>query len=212
MPFGNFNLYEFLLSMAALVVCITVHEFSHAYSADRAGDNTPRSQGRISLNPIDHLDPMGTVMMVVSSLAHFGIGWGKPVQINPYNFRHPRWDNLRVALWGPLSNLLTALVVGTVLRFAAQSMSRTIEDFAVRLVVVSISLALFNLIPVTPLDGSHILSALLPYEMARRYDYFMAHNGMFVFLGLILMGSKIFPYILWPPADFLFGLFTGTPY
>ena len=92
-------------SMVALVICITIHEFAHAYSAYRAGDDTPKAQGRISLNPLDHLDPMGTIMMVVSSLSGFGIGWGKPVQINPYNFRHPRWDNLRVSLWGPLSNL-----------------------------------------------------------------------------------------------------------
>jgi len=203
------DLLEFLLTMAALVICITVHEFAHAYAAYRAGDDTPKAQGRISLNPIDHLDPMGTIMMVVSSLSGFGIGWGKPVRINPNNFRHPRWDDLRVSLWGPLSNLLMAAVAGTAIRFFDWRMSGPVYMFVVVLVIVNIGLALFNLIPVTPLDGSHILAALLPYQSSMRYRFFMAHNGMFVFLGLILMGNRILPMILGPPARFLFGLFTG---
>ena len=207
--FGNFNLYEFLLMMVALIICITIHEFSHAYSAWRAGDETPHAQGRISLNPIDHLDPMGTIMMVVSSLAGFGIGWGKPVQINPYNFRHPRWDNLRVSLWGPLSNMITALVVGLTLRFFAQGMSQPVLMFTVILVQINIGLALFNLIPVYPLDGSHIISALLPPETARRYDYFMAQHGMLLFIGLILLGNNVFPIVIGIPARFLFRAFVG---
>lgn len=207
--FDNFHPYEFLLSMVALVICITIHEFSHAYSAWRAGDETPHAQGRISLNPIDHLDPMGTIMMVVSSLAGFGIGWGKPVQINPNNFRHPRWDNLRVSLWGPLSNIITALIVGTTIRLWGHGMSEPVLLFTMILVQINIALALFNLIPVHPLDGSHILSALLPYESARRYDYFMARNGMYVFLGLILLGGQILPFVIGKPAMFLFHLFVG---
>jgi len=207
---GNFHLYEFLLTMAALIICITVHEFAHAYSAYRAGDNTPKEMGRISLNPIDHLDPMGTIMMVISSISGFGIGWGKPVQINPYNFRHPRWDDLRVSLWGPLSNLIAGAVVGTALRFFEPSMSEPVRAFLVTLVFVNIGLAVFNLIPVTPLDGSHILAALLPYEASRRYSYFMAQHGMLVFIGLIMLGGYVFPVILGPPADFLYRLFTGS--
>jgi Zn-dependent protease len=205
----HFDLYTFLLSMAALIICITIHEFSHAFSAWRAGDETPKAQGRISLNPIDHLDPMGTIMMVVSSLAGFGIGWGKPVQINPNNFRHPRWDNLRVSLWGPASNMITALVVGLTLRFWAHSMSEPVLMFTFTLVQISIALALFNLIPIYPLDGSHIISALLPYESARRYDYFMARHGMLVFIGLILLGRNVFPIIIGIPARFLIHAFVG---
>jgi len=195
--------------MVALVICITIHEFSHAYSAYRAGDDTPRAQGRISLNPLDHLDPMGTIMMVVSSLSGFGIGWGRPVQINPANFRHPRWDNLRVSLWGPLSNILLAAVVGTVLRLWGMTMGVAVLRFMVTLTFINLGLAMFNLIPIAPLDGSHILSALLPYEKARAYDHFMARNGMFIFLGLILLGSQILPRLLGPPVDFFWGLFTG---
>lgn len=209
MGFPNINLYHFMLSMVALIICITIHEFSHAYSAYRAGDDTPRRQGRISLNPLDHLDPMGTIMMVLSSLSGFGIGWGKPVMINPANFRHPRWDNLRTSLWGPLSNVLTAAAAGAAIRFFGPAMPAQVIMFVFMLTLISIGLAVFNMIPIAPLDGSHILSALLPYEQARRYDYFMARNGMFIFLGLILLGNRILPAILEPPSQFLFRLFTG---
>lgn len=207
---GGFELREFVLMMAALVICITVHEFAHAYSAYRAGDRTPKVEGRISINPLAHLDPMGTIMMVVSSLSGFGIGWGKPVRVNPYNFRHPRWDDLRVSLWGPLSNLLTAAVVGTAIRFGYARMSDPVLEFASILVTISIGLALFNLIPVTPLDGSHILSALLPDRLSRRYNSFMARNGAFVFLGLILLGNRVLPAIIGWPARLLWHVFVGV--
>lgn len=208
MSFDNIDWYQFALMMAALVVCITIHEFAHAFSALRSGDETPRKQGRISLNPLDHLDPMGTVMMVVSSLAGFGIGWGKPVQVNPYNFNHPRWDNLKVSLWGPLSNLITAAVTGTVIRFAGGHMGDNVFEFVWLITLISIGLALFNLIPISPLDGSHIISSLLPYEQAKRYDHFMARNGMLLFVGLIVLGNYIFPVLLGPPRVFLVRLFT----
>lgn len=209
MDFGNFDMYRFLLSMVALIICITIHEFAHAYSAVRAGDDTPRKQGRISLNPIDHLEPMGTIMMVVSSLSGFGIGWGRPVQVNPHNFSRPRWDDLRVSLWGPLSNILTAAVTGTALRFGAKSMSEPVLMFLVTLTLISIGLAIFNLLPIAPLDGSHILSALLPYEQAAAYNRFMGQFGMLIFLGLIFLGRGLLSDILGPPRWFLWKLFTG---
>ena len=195
--------------MVALVICITIHEFSHAYSAYRAGDDTPRAQGRISLNPLDHLDPMGTIMMVVSSLSGFGIGWGRPVQVNPANFRHPRWDNLRVSLWGPLSNLITAAVLGTAVRFFGNAVPVNVDDFLVLVALISIGLALFNLIPIAPLDGSHIISALLPYEQARTYDIFMARYGFMVLLALIFLAPGALPAIIGPPRRLLIHLLLG---
>jgi Zn-dependent protease len=200
--------------MAALIICITIHEFAHAYSAYRAGDDTPKHQNRLSLNPLDHLDPIGTFMMVMSSLVGFGIGWGKPVQVNPLNFRHPRWDDLKVSLWGPLSNLLTALVAGTAIRFLGNSMSEPVFGFVALIVEISIGLAVFNLIPVYPLDGSHILGAFLPTEVAYKYGRFMARSGMMLFIILIMVDSRvpILSRLLTPPIRILFGLFTGHPY
>lgn len=211
---GGFDTYVFVLSMLVLVICITIHEFAHAYAADLAGDNTPRSQGRISLNPLDHLDPIGTIMMVVSSLSGFGIGWGRPVQVNMLKFRRPRWDNLWVSLWGPLSNLITAALAGTVIRFLGPSLPPNVYLFVFLLTVISIGLAVFNLIPIAPLDGSHILSSLLPYEQARRYDEIMGRYGMLIFLGLIVLGSRssqfdVLGMILGPPRHFFYYLFTG---
>ena len=205
----DFKIYMFVMKITVLVICITIHEFSHAYIAWKAGDDTPKYHGRISLNPLDHLDPVGTVMMVLSSWVGFGIGWGKPVQINPSNFKSPRWDNLRVSLWGPLSNLLTALVAGIIIRLFGGFMPWQLSMFFVWLASISIGLAMFNLLPISPLDGSHILSALLPIDAARKYDQFMAQYGMFVFLGLIFVGGNLLSLILLPIIRFLFGLLTG---
>jgi Zn-dependent protease len=204
--FRNFDPYDFALSMMALVICITIHEFAHAYSADRVGDETPRKQGRISLNPLDHLDPMGTIMMIVSSLSGFGIGWGKPVQVNHFNFKHPRWDNLWMSLWGPLSNILTAALVGIILYLAGASISTPVLGFLTQIVFISLCLAFFNLIPISPLDGSHILSSLLPVEQARKYDMFMGRFGFMVLLGLVFLVPDALSAIIKPPTYFLYYL------
>jgi len=209
MDLSHFDMLDFLMSMCALVVCITIHEFAHAYSAYRAGDDTPRVQGRLSLNPIDHLDPIGTIMMIVSSISGFGIGWGKPVQINPYNFKHPRWDNLRVSLWGPLSNVLTAVVVGIALRLTIVFLPPNVAAFLFYLALISIGLAVFNLIPISPLDGSHILSALLPREQARQYDMIMSRYGALIFLGLIFLAPEVLRAIIGPPRALLTHLILG---
>lgn len=214
--FGNFDLHTFLFSMVALMICFTIHEFAHAYSAYLAGDDTAKRAGRVSLNPINHLDPLGTVMMVVSSIAGFGIGWGKPVPVNPYRLRNPRWGNLMVSLWGPLSNLLTAVVVGLILRLAMPAVERSPSVLTLNVVfllemitVVSIGLAIFNLLPVPPLDGSHILSALLPHENARRFEMFTARYGMLLLLLLFMLPGDLLGHILWPVERTLYTLITG---
>lgn len=204
--FRDFDLYDFALSMMALVICITIHEFAHAYSAYRAGDDTPRKQGRISLNPLDHLDPMGTIMMIFSSISGFGIGWGKPVQVNHFNFTHPRWDNLLVSLWGPLSNLLTAAAVGGTLYIVGTSLSVPVLNFLTQIILISLCLAFFNLIPISPLDGSHILSSLLPLEQAKKYDLFMGRFGFMILLGLVFLAPHVLSTIVGLPASSLYFL------
>jgi Zn-dependent protease len=185
-----------------------VHEFAHAKSAELSGDDTARLAGRISLNPIDHLDPFGTVMMVFMAISGVGFGWAKPVPVNPYRFRHPRWDNVKVSLWGPLSNVIFALVIGLVVRFLPLQLASLYELLLV-MVQVNLTLAFFNLIPIPPLDGSHIFSGLLPVELAQSYDRFMAQYGMFMLIGVIVFGRNVLWMTLAPPVSFLFRLFTG---
>src|SRR4051812_20105175 len=114
---SDFDLQRFVIRMAVVVIAITIHEFAHAITADRLGDPTPRRQGRLTLFPTDHLDPIGTIMMVVSALSGYGFGWGKPVQTNPLNFRKPIRDGAIVAIAGPISNILQALVFAVIIHF-----------------------------------------------------------------------------------------------
>jgi Zn-dependent protease len=209
MNFDNFDPIRFVISMLVLIVSVTFHELAHALSAKVAGDDTAQRAGRISLNPLDHLDPMGTVMMVVSSLSGQGIGWAKPVPVNPMKFRHPRWDNLKVALWGPLSNFIIAFLVCQLFRFGVR-LEGTDYTIAAEFILINISLGLFNLIPIHPLDGSHIMSALLPTDLARRYDIFMGRYGFIILLVLIFAAPEVLGYTLAPAAKFLLKLFIGV--
>src|SRR5437016_5273041 len=112
----NINLHSAIIFLIVVVASITVHEFAHAITADRLGDDTPRRQGRITLLPTEHFDPLGFVMIVVMAIYGFGLGWGKPVQVNPGSFRHPRRDMILVSAAGPFSNLCIAVVIGLIMR------------------------------------------------------------------------------------------------
>lgn len=148
-----------LISVPAILIAITIHEFSHGLAAHMLGDPTPQRQGRLTLNPLPHLDPLGTLMLLVAKF-----GWAKPVQVNPYYFKGDRQRGmLLVALAGPLSNMVVALL-GAILYnlFGAQGY---LDGFIGALISINVYLALFNLIPVPPLDGSKILLGLLPRRM-----------------------------------------------
>jgi Zn-dependent protease len=208
--FDNFNLQNFILEMAVLIIAITIHEFAHAITADRLGDNTPRRQGRISLLPPDHLDPLGTLMMFLTTLTGYGIGWGKPVMTNPGNFRNPRRDGAIVAIAGPISNILQALVYAGIIRLAGYSQF-TLRDtplgtFLYFGVLVNLSLAFFNMIPIAPLDGHWIVTAILPYEQAMSYLNWMRTYGPIVFLGLVLFGGSLLDQVLGPPVVYCYRL------
>ncbi len=202
---------NFVETMLVLIIAITIHEFAHAFTADRIGDDLPRSQGRISVNPVDHLDPIGTLMMAVTTYTGFGIGWGKPVMTNPGAYRHPRRDMLLIAAAGPFSNLLQALVFAAAYRLnAAQGWmppGTPGDNLLTTGIWINLALIFFNLIPITPLDGSKVLSALLPIRQAQAYDRFMGTFGLILFL--VLAFSRVSVYIIGPPVAFFYALLAG---
>lgn len=202
MGIGEFNLQYFILRMAVLVIAITIHEFAHAITADRLGDPTPRRQGRISLLPPDHLDPIGTILMVLSSITGFGIGWGKPVMTQPDNFRKPRRDSGIVAIAGPISNILQAIVFALIFRFIGlDNMDTPLGMFIYLGIRINLGLAFFNMLPIGPLDGHWIIQSVLPHEQALRYrDWNMMYGGM-IFIGLVLLGGQALSAILSPPIN-----------
>lgn len=171
----------FLVWAFGLVLAISVHEYAHARVADRLGDPTPRSQGRLTLDPRAHLDPLGTL-----ALLFLGFGWGRPVMFDPYNLRSPRRDSAMIALAGPISNLLFALLLSLLLRLFPLD---TLATLFYILITMNITLAIFNLVPVFPLDGEKILGGLLPHSLYLEYSGIMRQYGTLI---LILMLLPIF--------------------
>lgn len=187
-----------LISFIALIIAITIHEFSHAWVADRLGDPTPRSQGRVSLNPLNHLDPLGTIMMF---LVHFG--WGKPVLIDPYNFAHPKRDEMLVAVAGPGSNLLLAGLLSVFWHFFP-------SQLVMILIYINIALAVFNLLPVPPLDGSKVFLNLLPIDKAIEWEEVFQRYGFLILAALLFLpvgGSNIISLIISPIINIVLTLF-----
>ena len=170
----------FIVSIIILIMSVVVHELSHGYVAELLGDPTPRLQGRLTLNPFKHLELFGSLIVpVITSMAGFTFGWAKPVQWNPYNVKNKRWGELLISIAGPLSNIFIALVFGLVVRFAGPSLSISFIQIASYVIAINIVLAVFNLIPLPPLDGSKVLFSLLPAkflwirETLERYSIFL---------------------------------------
>ena len=203
----------FLVELIVIVLSITLHEFGHAISADRLGDDTPRRQGRITLWPDKHFDIAGFLMMIVTINVGRGLGWGKPVQVNFYQLRHPRRDMLITALCGPLMNLILAVIAGLILRFSTATghtdwlaSELTGEwsltgQFVFYCLQINLGLMFFNLIPIHPLDGSKILSSLLPIEQAQRYDRFIGQYGPFLILIIAFGAPQIIGQVIGPAVN-----------
>ncbi len=160
---GQSSVYTTLIFFLALILSVGFHEFSHVLSAYLQGDQTGKMLGRLTLNPIKHLDLLGTIFMMLAAFTGFGIGWGKPAPFNPYNLRFRRWGSALVAIAGPISNIFLMALAGYILLFAGSGLpnGNLLGTFLAYLMIINASLALFNLLPITPLDGSHLLSAWL---------------------------------------------------
>ncbi|MDY4442817.1 site-2 protease family protein [Butyricicoccus sp.] len=177
----NSQLIQLLVSVPAVLLCLSVHEACHGYMAYALGDPTAKHAGRLTLDPIRHLDPIGTICLLF-----FHVGWAKPVPVNPGNFKHPRRDIALVSLAGPVSNFLLALVALFLyypLRLAESSIVMTIALMLYMVAVMSIGLGVFNLIPVPPLDGSKILLSFLP----RKYEWKFAQYQQYIQFGLLIL-------------------------
>lgn len=174
---------QFLIFALSLALAIAIHEAAHCYMADYLGDPTPRSLGRLTLNPLAHLDPIGFGMPFLLFLLGSPImfGWGKSAPFDPYNLRNPKIDTLKIALSGPASNLLLAAILSAILRLLPGQYS----VFYI-LISINLSLALFNLLPVPPLDGSKILAGLLPGDKAVQFETFAARNPFLLVILLLL--------------------------
>ena len=203
--------------VVVLIMSIVIHEFAHGYSAYLLGDDTARLQGRLTLNPLKHLDPFGSVilpLLLIISNAGFVIGWAKPVPYNPNNLKKGKWSNVMVAFAGIAANLLIAIIFGLLIRFAPSLGLPIYDQFSVQafykicsmIVLMNLVLALFNIIPIPPLDGSKIIFSFIPPQF-RYIENFLEKWGMFFLLFFIIfLWSYVSPLIY-----IAFSFLTGMP-
>jgi Zn-dependent protease len=188
---------------------VVIHEVSHGYAALALGDPTAKYQGRLTLNPLSHVDPVGSFLVpLLGYLAGgFIIGWAKPVPFNPYNLRNARWGESLVAIAGPLSNIALAVVFGLIIRFASgyAFLNQSFLNLAGFVVLINITLAIFNLVPIPPLDGSKILFAVLPYKWHALRESFEKFGLVLVFIFVFFLWQTMSPFI-----SHLFTLLTGA--
>jgi Zn-dependent protease len=213
-----------ILAIAIVIFfAIGLHEYAHAKFADVAGDPTPRYYGRVTLNLTKHFDPIGTLMIIFTSLTGFGIGWGKPVPMDPRKMRNPRWDHFAAVAAGPISNILQATVYALILRLLLRSDSELLQagsGFIGQLllygVMINLALCFFNLIPLGPLDGHWLAGSFMPEPVQIRWYMFNRTYGTFLLLGLVLLGQmgqgrSLLSMIIGPPINATFRFLTGIP-
>lgn len=200
----NFDLVRILKFLPGIILGLTIHEFSHAYMAHRCGDSTSKEQGRVTLNPLKHIDLLGFIMLLVA-----GFGWAKPVQFNKKNLRNPKTDVIKIALAGPISNAITAMILSCIFSlinaiipvYQSNTMQIVYEIFMYA-IFINWGLFIFNLIPLPPLDGSH-----LAFQYFKKYP--LLHEGLYKYGSFLLFGLLIASAItkinflpIWPVIQF----------
>jgi Zn-dependent protease len=207
MIFNGMTLEQAILLIPPLLFALCFHEFSHAYVAYRLGDNTAERMGRLTLNPMAHLDPIGSLMILF-----VGFGWAKPVPVDPRHFENPRTGMMIVAFAGPASNLLLAAIGGLIIRFYLPLMSPVVVKVFYNFTMINIALCMFNLIPVHPLDGSQIFSGFM-IRKNPQLVYKLQTHGPKILFGLILFGMFTGVSIIWmfigPFVRLFMSIFTG---
>lgn len=201
----DLDIYTIIARVLVLLVAFTIHELAHALTADYLGDPTPRRMGRITLNPLKHLDPIGTIMLIIA-----GFGWAKPVMVNPMNMRgNPRTSMAIVAVAGPLSNLVMAAIAAVFFRLGVVDLSTAIfgsgsslsaADLLFQFLYINLALLFFNLIPIPPLDGSKILFAILPAELVYRLRP-LEQFGFMILFAVVFFVPQVMNVLVWQPVQ-----------
>jgi Zn-dependent protease len=202
----------------ALIFSIIIHEVSHGFAAEILGDPTARLQGRLTLNPIPHIDVLGSIIVpaiLVFSGSGFLFGWAKPVPYNPYNLKNQKWGEAIVAGAGPLSNIFLAITFGLVVRFGSGTLSTSFIGLAGLVVFINIMLAFFNLIPVPPLDGSKLLKSVLPFRASmqyQRFEHLLATGGLLFTFLFFWIFMNIFGGAFLLGLKSIYTIITGQPF
>jgi Zn-dependent protease len=202
-----------IFAIVVLIISVMLHELSHGYMADFLGDPTARLAGRLTLNPLKHLDVYGSVVVpLITSMLGFTFGWAKPVPYNPYNLKNKRSGEFLIAIAGPVSNIAIALVFGIIIRLVVNQYSTSISasissflEITSYIVLINIVLAIFNLIPVPPLDGSKLLFSILPQQYGRARMVLESYGMILIVIVVFFLWEFVFPIVPW-----VFKLITGV--
>lgn len=201
---GNFDIYNKAIMIPAILVAFAFHEFAHAFVADRLGDSTPRYEGRLTLNPTEHIDPVGFLMIII-----FGFGWAKPVRTNPSAYKNYYRDDLMVSIAGPIANFLTSIIFSIILGlysaliylYLPESAGRVLYDMIETVIILNVSLGFFNLLPIPGFDGFHVLKDLFKGGMGE------LEEKMWQFRSILLFGAVYFAgVIISKPTSIVIGV------
>ncbi len=203
---------DFIFAIAILMMSVILHEISHGYVAYILGDPTAKYAGRLSLNPLKHLDIFGSILLPAFTYLAGGfiIGWAKPVPFNPYNLKNQKWGPALVGIAGPLTNFLIVIIFGLLTRFSSSISFLSFSFFQIASLItfVNLQLMILNLIPIPPLDGSRLISALLPFRWQRIQYILERYSFIFVLIFIFF----IWPYLFSPVISFFFKLITGLTF